>query len=71
MMAFQRCVKLSGSKSFFHWGTLRAAIAWILNIPLKAHVLNAWSPGWGAWEVVEALRDGANREIFRSLGVCP
>lgn len=39
---------------------------------LKAHIhANVCSLGQCCWEMVEALRGGAQREVCRSLGACP
>jgi hypothetical protein len=36
---------------------------------LREHVLEAWSPVWQCWEVVEPLRDGTYCKAIRSFGL--
>lgn len=39
--------------------------------PLKAHVLEDWSPGWCYREIVKPLRGRVLQKVHRSWGACP
>jgi hypothetical protein len=43
---------------YTHTTHIHTSIFWILNVPSKAHVLKAWSPGCGATRPVEPLGGG-------------